>query len=142
MSTLIYSAPNYVQGDSRRNSREEAQRSSSVSSTTSIKNGLKYVGRKLKEHERQQQLAWEAFYGVPKSTVNEYSRPSQSSRKASTESASSTESTSSVKKAWKSVKGAAKAHHEASNEAFAAYYGDHRVLAKRADQINLHTRAY
>jgi hypothetical protein len=140
MSTLIYTVPRY---SSEETDRKEAQRNSSVSSTTSIKNGLKYVGRKLKEHERQSQMAWEAYYGFP--TQVRQARPSQASRSESTSSTDSNASVSSpgaVKKAWTSVKEAAKAHHEAANSAYASYYGDNRVLGARAAEIKKHSVAY
>jgi len=147
MSTLIYTAPTYVSEASRRASavskasRQETPRTSSVSSVSSIKNGVKYVARKLKEHERESQRAWEAFYGFP-TEATRASRPSSSPRNDSNATASSTESTGSVKKAWTSVKSAAKAHHEAVNDAYVSFYGNPRAMQQKADQINLHTRAY
>jgi hypothetical protein len=141
MSTLIYTVPRY---SSEETDRKEAQRNASVTSTGSIKNGFKYVARKLKEHERQSQLAWESYYGFPTQTTKQ-SRPSQAAR---TESTSSTDSNASVsspgaaKKAWNSVKQAAKAHHEAANAAYASYYGDNRVHSVRASEIKKHSVSY
>lgn len=146
MSTLIYTLPTYS-SSSETTRKDETSRNSSVTSTTSLKNSIKYVARKLKEHERQSQMAWEALYGFPTQVGGRPQARPSSSRNASSSSTSSTNSNSisspgSVKKAWSSVKQAAKAHHEAANAAYSSYYGDNRMYAARGEEARKHSVAY
>lgn len=121
----------------------EEQRRSSVLSTKSMKNGLKTLAQKYKEHDRNVQNAWEAYYGVgaytpqPAATRNNSSASEQSARSESSSTAPST-----FKKAVKAVKQHAKEHHASVNAAYASYYGDARVYQHRADEMKAFDKAY
>jgi hypothetical protein len=106
------------------------QRNSSIISTKSMKNGLKTLVEKYKEHDRQVNAAWQAYYGIGYPTQSAMAaRPSQSraSSSASEESVRSESSPSTFSKAVKAVKTKAKIHHQSVNNAYASYYGDFRV---------------
>jgi hypothetical protein len=113
------------------------QRNSSIISTKSIKNGLKTLAEKYKEHDRQVNAAWQAYYGVGYTQPAQAARPSQSrsSSSASEESVRAESSPSSFSKAVKSIKSRAKEHHQAVNEAYTSLYGDVSVHQKRAAAI-------
>jgi hypothetical protein len=125
--------PRYVQS-------EQSQRGSIVS-TKSMKNGLKTLAQKYKEHDRQVQLAWEAYYGVGQfAAVKPAATRSNSS--ASEDSVNHESSPSTFKKAVKAVKQRAREHHASVNAAYASYYGDTRVYQQRALANQQYDKSY
>jgi hypothetical protein len=108
----------------------ESPRQNSILSTRSMKNGLKTIAQKYKEHDRQVNAAWQAYYGVGYPTQSAMAaRPSQSrnSSSASEESVRAESSPSTFSKAVKAVKQRAKEHHDSVGSAYTALHGDLRV---------------
>jgi hypothetical protein len=122
--------PRYVQA-------EDSHRSSIVS-TKSMKNGLKSLAQKYKEHDRQVQAAWEAYYGVGQAAPT---KPfvSRNNSATSEESVRHESSPSNFQKAVKAVKQRAQEHHRSVNAAYASYYGDTRVYQQRAQATKQYT---
>jgi hypothetical protein len=125
------------------NVSSEEHRRSSVMSTKSMKNGLKTLAQKYKEHDRNVQNAWEAYYGAGiYATKPATTRNNSSASEESVRSESSPAAPSSFKKAVKAVKQHAKEHHASVNAAYATYYGDARVVQQRSGEIKAFNRAY
>jgi hypothetical protein len=110
-----------------------------------MKNGLKSLAEKYKEHDRQVNAAWRAYYGVGYTTEPAMaSRPSQTrnSSSASEESVRAESSPSTFSKAVKAVKQRAKEHHESVNNAYVAHYGDLRAHQQRGEAMKQFNKAY
>lgn len=111
----------------------EEKRSSSIISTRSMKNGLKTVAQKYKEHNRQTQQAWEAYYGVgqfaPSNTTTTRNNSSASESSVAKE-------PSAVQKAGKSLKQRWQEHHESVNAAYSTLYGSHQAQGQAMKQYS------
>lgn len=115
----------------------EENRRESTSSTKSVKNAMKWVAQKYKEHDASVQAAWEVYYGAPATGFSSQA----ASRKSSADSNAST-SSKPFKKAWTAVKERASEHHQNVNAAFSTYYGDARVHQQRAEAIKQFDKSY
>ncbi|KAJ4297692.1 hypothetical protein N0V90_005587 [Kalmusia sp. IMI 367209] len=84
---------------------------------------FKKLAARAKAHHHSLNEAYDIYYSAGRSTSSPGPRPSVSTTGRS----DSTSSTSSnLSKTWKSIKKAAKEHHEGMNDAFATYYGGGR----------------
>jgi hypothetical protein len=77
------------------------------------------LATRAKSHHEAVNAAYTTYYGITPSPTPRPSLESQDSQKST----ASQTSTSSTSKAWKSVKKAAKEHHQSINAAVETYYG-------------------
>ena len=106
--------------------------SSSDAQTSTIKNALKAVNRRWQEHHQSVTAAYGIYYGSPVATPSGSAAPS---RRASAEAAPSPALSvtaeepkderrpSNFSRAWTAVK----EHNKSVNNAYAAYYGVHKL---------------
>lgn len=107
---------------SRNNSSSSASSNESMNERRSS-SVFKAMGHKLSQHNREVNAAYQAYYGVPRSS-QESQRTLVSDEHYEVEGKpAAKQSKSSSSNAWQKVKAAAKEHHHGVNAAYQAYYG-------------------